>query len=75
MTKFKFKPTKLKLQNLESVYSRLINKKIESGKIKKVNSDIKIYQEKSLQRRVFDITKLIANLNFLILLLKLYTIF
>lgn len=65
MTKFKFKPTKLKLQNLESVYSRLINKKIESGKIKKVNSDIKIYQEKSLQRRVFDITKLIANLNLL----------
>ena len=36
------KQTNFKLQNLDQVYTRLLNKKIEHAQIKKVNSETKI---------------------------------
>lgn len=64
--------TNLKLQNLDPVYTRLLNKNIDITQIKKVNSEKKIIkaagqsqpiEEKSLKNRVLDITKLNQNLN------------
>ena len=63
------KQTNFKLQNLDQVYTRLLNKKIEHAQIKKVNSETKIIAQakeaKSLNNRVLDITKLNKNLNIL----------
>ena len=63
------KQTNFKLQNLDQVYTRLLNKKIEHAQIKKVNSVTKIIAQakeaKSLNNRVLDITKLNKNLNIL----------
>ena len=65
----------LKLQSLDPVYTRLLNKNIDITQIKKVNSEKKIIkaaglgnpsqpiEEKSLKNRVLDITKLNQNLN------------
>lgn len=59
----------LKLQSLDPVYTRLLNKNIDITQIKKVNSEKKIIhaagrkEEKNLKNRVLDITKLNKNLN------------
>ena len=50
-------------KNLDSFYSRILNQEIDSNKIKKFNSQTQIVQEKSLNSRVADLTKLNSKLN------------
>ena len=50
-------------KNLNTIYSRILNQEIDSNKIKKFNSQTQIVQEKSLNSRVADLTKLNSNLN------------
>ena len=65
MAQINLKTKKLNLKNLDLAYSRLLNQQISLEKIKKLNSNTQIVQEKSLKSRVADITKLNANLNLL----------
>ena len=56
------KQTNFKLQNLDQVYTRLLNKKIEHAQIKKVNSVTKIIGAQA---------KILNNINYYIIMAQL----